>query len=43
MRGEEGAVCVRLVSDSETEGEWGKEMQLNKNAAFLSIILKKMK
>ena len=36
-------MCVRHVSDTETEGEWGKEMQLNKNAAFLSSIKKKRK
>ena len=36
-------MCVRHVSDTETEGEWGKEMQLNKNAAFLSSIKKKEK
>lgn len=34
---------MRLVSDSETEGELGKEMQLNKNAVFLVALKKLMK
>ena len=31
-----GAVCVRRVSDRETEGEQGKQMQPNGYTAFFS-------
>ena len=35
-------VCVRGVSDRETEGEQGKEMQLNEYAAVLNSVKKIM-